>query len=110
MSAREGLIAMPKMKPHKGLLKRVRLTKTGLAKHNKAGCKHLRSSKSPDRLRTLRAGSYVPTTYVKHASRMLGVRVRGEGQPISAIKRNPSPEERKAAQAEKKRLRAEAQG
>ncbi len=94
---------MPKMKPHKGLLKRVRVTKTGKLKHNKSGYKHLRSKKRPDRLRTLRGGSYVPTTYVKHASRMLGVRVRGADQPVSSIKRNPSPEERKAAQAEKKR-------
>jgi len=46
---------MPKSKPHKGLLKRIRLTKTGKVHHRKAGSKHLRSHKSADRLRRLRS-------------------------------------------------------
>lgn len=87
---------MPKQKPHKGLLKRVRMTKSGLLRHRKSGSKHLRSHKSPDRLRRLRSDSVLPSTRAREASKMLGMRVRGAGQPRSALKRNPSPEERRA--------------
>ncbi len=45
---------MPKNKSHKGILKRMKITKSGLVRHNKAYGKHLRSSKSAKRLRHLR--------------------------------------------------------
>lgn len=85
-----------KNKPHKGLQKRVRMTKTGKLKHRKSGSKHLRSHKSADRLRRLRGGGYIPSTQTRAASAMLNTRVRGKDQPRSAIKRSPSPEERRA--------------
>ena len=42
---------MPKNKNHKGLLKRIRVTKTGKVKHRSANHKHLRSGKGGKRLR-----------------------------------------------------------
>jgi large subunit ribosomal protein L35 len=96
---------MPKSKPHKGLLKRIRLTKTGLARHNKSGRKHLRSGKSPKRLRRLRQSSIMPTGVARAMSRLLHRRLRGRNQPVTAIRRSPSPEEsrvrREAKAAEK---------
>lgn len=87
---------MPKMKTHKGLLKRIRLTKTGLARHKKAGSKHLRSHKSPKRLRRLRKDAYVPTAVTRRLTRLLGTSIRGREQAASSVRRSPSPAERKA--------------
>ncbi|MFU8828525.1 MAG: large ribosomal subunit protein bL35, partial [Phycisphaerales bacterium] len=84
---------MPKMKTHKGLLKRIRLTKTGLARHKKSGSKHLRSHKSPKRLRRLRQDAYASTAVTRRLTRLLGVSVRGREQPASAARRSPSPAE-----------------
>lgn len=87
---------MPKTKPHKGLLKRIRLTKTGLARHNKSGRKHLRSVKSAKRLRRLRESSIMPTGVARSMSRLLHMRLRGRNQPLTAIRRSPSPEQKRA--------------
>lgn len=87
---------MPKAKPHKGLLKRIRVSKTGKVKHNKANYKHLRSHKSPTRLRRLRKASYMSTAETKRISRLLMRRIRGAEQPRSSIRRSPSPEQRRA--------------
>ncbi|MCB9843773.1 MAG: 50S ribosomal protein L35 [Phycisphaeraceae bacterium] len=87
---------MPKAKPHKGLLKRIRISKTGKVKHNCAGYKHLRSAKTPTRLRRLRRGAYMSSAETKRLSRLLMRRLRGAQQPRSAMRRSPSPEERRA--------------
>lgn len=86
-------------KPHKALLKRIRVTKTGKVKHKSANSKHLKSGKSPNRLRRLRKDRFVSTADSMNIERMLFRRIRGRTQPLTAIKRSPSPEQRKAAQA-----------
>ncbi len=88
-------------KPHKGLLKRVRVTKSGLVKHKSANSKHLKSGKSPSRLRRLRKSRYALSTEGENLQLMLHQRIRGIDQPRTAIRRSPSPEQRKALQAEK---------
>jgi ribosomal protein L35 len=50
---------MPKNKPKKSLLKRVRFTKNGLAKVHRAYGRHKRSHKSGTLLRSYRRPSYV---------------------------------------------------
>lgn len=86
-------------KPHKALLKRIRVTKTGKVKHKSANSKHLKSGKSPNRLRRLRKDRFVSTADSMNIERMLFRRIRGRTQPLTAIKRSPSPEQRKAAEA-----------
>ena len=98
---------MPKMKTHKGLLKRIRLTKTGLARHKKAGSKHLRSHKSPQRLRRLRTESYASTAVTRRLTRLLSTKVRGREQSASSVRRSPSPAERREM---REAARAAAQG
>ena len=49
---------MPKNKPNKGLLKRIRVTKSGKIKFRKAGGRHRRSHKSGDLLRSYRRPSF----------------------------------------------------
>jgi len=45
---------MPKMKCHKGIKKRVRVTATGKVRHKRANSGHLMSGKSGGRCRSLR--------------------------------------------------------
>jgi len=87
---------MPKAKVHKGLLKRVRITKTGKVHHRKAGSKHLRSHKSATRLRRLRKDRYMTKAEARRVGKLLFRALRGRNQPLSAIKRSPTPAERRA--------------
>lgn len=99
---------MPKNKTHKGMLKRIRITKTGKLRHKKAGSKHLRSAKSPARLRRLRKDGFMSSAEAKRLGRLLNRRLRGATQPRSAIRRSPSPEERRAKREAARKAAAEA--
>ena len=90
---------MGKNKPHKGTLKRVKITGTGKVRRRSACHKHLSSSKSGKRLRQLRRDRYYAGSDAKRYEKMLFRRLRGRDQPRAALKRNPSPEERRAMQA-----------
>ncbi|CAN5745383.1 hypothetical protein BH11PLA1_BH11PLA1_07220 [soil metagenome] len=92
---------MPKNKPHKGLLKRFRVTKTGKLKHKSANSKHLKSGKSPDRLRRLRKDRYVSNAEAKSLEGLLFRRLRGRDQDRATLTKSPAPAERKADLAAK---------
>ncbi|MEZ6319080.1 MAG: 50S ribosomal protein L35 [Phycisphaerales bacterium] len=92
---------MPKSKSHKGLLKRIRISKSGKVRHRSAFHKHLSSHKSGKRLRQLREDRYVASAEAKRFEKMLFRRLRGRTQPLASMKRSPSPEQRKAAKAAK---------
>jgi large subunit ribosomal protein L35 len=92
---------MPKNKIHKGLSKRIRVSKTGKVRHRSANHKHLRSGKSGKRLRQLRKDPYMANPDVKRLEKLLFRRLRGRTQPRAAIKRSPSPAERHAAESAK---------
>lgn len=96
---------MPKNKSHKASLKRIRLTKTGKVKHNRAFGKHLRSHKSGKRLRRLRQDKFMSNPEAKRLEKLLFRRLRGRDQARATLKRSPSPAERKKAQAEKRAAR-----
>lgn len=91
---------MPKNKTHKGLLKRIRISKTGKVRHKTAGHKHLRSGKGGKRLRQMRKDPYMASADVKRLEKLLFRRLRGRTQPRTSLRRSPSPAERKAAKAE----------
>ncbi len=91
-----------KNKSHKGLLKRVRITKTGLVSHRTTGHKHLRSGKGGKRLRQMRKDPFMANPSAKRHEKLLFRRLRGRTQPRSAIKPSPSPEQSKAIKAAKK--------
>jgi large subunit ribosomal protein L35 len=67
---------MPKNKPNKGLLKRVKLTKSGKVKMSRAFGRHLRSHKSGKLLRSYRAPKYAKSGDVRRVRAMLMTRVR----------------------------------
>jgi large subunit ribosomal protein L35 len=99
---------MPKNKRHKSSLKRLSVTATGLVRHKRAGGKHLRSHKSSKRLRRLRSAKSMSSPEAKRLEKLLVRRLRGRDQARAALRRNPSPEERKKLQAEKRAARAAA--
>lgn len=94
---------MPKNKTHKGLLKRIRISKTGKVRHRTAGHKHLRSGKGGKRLRQMRKDPYMATVDVKRLEKLLFRRLRGRTQPRTAVRKSPSPAQRRAARAESKK-------
>ncbi len=88
-----------KNKPHKGLLKRVRISKTGLVRHRSANHKHLRSGKGGKRLRQLRKDPVMSSPDAKRLQKLLFRRLRGRTQARATLKRSPSPQERREADA-----------
>lgn len=86
---------MPKNKPHKGFLKRIRVSKTGKVRHRSAYHKHLSSHKSGKRLRQLRKDPYAANPDAKRFEKLLFRRLRGRTQPRTALKRSPTPAERR---------------
>jgi len=92
---------MPKLKTHKGLLKRVRITRTGKVRHRSANHKHLSSHKSGKRLRKLRKDPYAANPDAKKFEKLLYRRLRGRNQSLNARRRSPSPEQRAAIKAER---------
>ena len=89
---------MPKTKPHKGTLKRIRISKSGKVRHRSANHKHLSSGKPGKRLRQLRKDRIMANPDAKRLEKLLFRRLRGRTQPKATIKRSPSPEQRRAAQ------------
>ncbi|MCC6952200.1 MAG: bL35 family ribosomal protein [Phycisphaerales bacterium] len=88
---------MSKHKSHKGLLKRIRISKTGKIRHKMAGHKHLRSGKGGKRLRQARKDPYMASADSKRLEKLLFRRLRGRTQPKASIRKSPSPAQRRAA-------------
>jgi len=99
---------MSKNKQHKSLLKRIRISKTGKVRHKSANFKHLRSSKSPSRLRRLRKDPFMSNADAKRLEKLLFRRLRGRTQPRAAIRRSPSPAQRRAMREAAKKEAAKA--
>lgn len=64
---------MPKMKTHRGLAKRVKVTGTGKVKRSKAYKSHILNKKSAKRKRNLRKSGLVSDSNLKQVKRMLGI-------------------------------------
>lgn len=90
---------MPKNKSHKGLSKRIRISKTGKVRHRTAFHKHLSSRKSAKRLRQLRKDRNVVASEAKRFEKLLFRRLRGRNQPRASLRRNPSPQEKREMRA-----------
>jgi large subunit ribosomal protein L35 len=66
---------MPKNKSHKGLLKRVRISKTGRIKLQRACGRHLRSHKPGQMIRKYRRPKYVAGADLGRLRGLLGLKV-----------------------------------
>ncbi|HWB20237.1 MAG TPA: bL35 family ribosomal protein [Phycisphaerales bacterium] len=73
---------MGKFKPHKGLLKRVRITKSGKVKMSRASSRHLRSGKPSDTLRSYRRPRYSRSKGIlARVTQLVGHRVHSAAKP-----------------------------
>jgi large subunit ribosomal protein L35 len=63
---------VPKLKTHKGIKKRVKVTATGKVKFHKHNKGHLQSNKSGNRRRRLRGTTSITGPYAKKMVIMLG--------------------------------------
>lgn len=68
---------MPKNKPNKGALKRIRMTGTGRARVRRAFGRHKRSHKTGDLLRSYRKSEYASPSDAKRLQAMLFRPVKG---------------------------------
>ncbi len=66
---------MPKAKSHKGLLKRIRVTKTGKIKLHRAFGRHLRSHKSGGLIRSYRKSNYAAAADAKRLRLLLRLKI-----------------------------------
>jgi len=64
---------MPKMKTNKALRKRLKVTARGKLMRYSPGAGHLKSRKSPKRLRAFRKEKVLTGGFAKQAKRMLGM-------------------------------------
>ena len=64
---------MNTQKTRKSVLKRIKVTARGKLMRGRAGTGHLRSRKSPKRLRRFRKPAEVPPAFRKQAKRLLGL-------------------------------------
>ena len=64
---------MPKMKTHRGLAKRTKVTGSGKVKRMKAFKSHILNKKSAKRKRNLRKSGLVSDANMKQVKRMLGL-------------------------------------
>ncbi|MHC4711502.1 MAG: large ribosomal subunit protein bL35 [Planctomycetota bacterium] len=65
---------MPKNKSHKGLLKRVRVSKTGKVKLQRAFGRHLRSHKPGQKIRGYRRPKYAAGADLRRLRSLLGLK------------------------------------
>lgn len=72
---------MPKNKSHKGLLKRVRITKTGKIKMQRAFGGHLRSHKPGSTIRSYRLPAYASAPDTKRLRRLLRLKIHKAAAP-----------------------------
>ena len=93
-------------KPHKGLLKRIRITKSGKVKLRRAHGRHLRSHKTGDLLRSYRKPSYLADVELETVGKMIKRRLLPGGTPrkvdgaeaeATAERTKPAPQKAPAA-------------
>jgi len=83
---------MPKMKTHKGLGKRVRVSARGKLKYKRPNAGHLMSGKNGNRCRRLRATAYVGGNIARRCQLALGVRRRDRGDESASCQCGESHE------------------
>ncbi len=64
---------MPKLKPHKGVRKRFRVTSTGKVLKISAGTQHIKSKMSSKRKRRLRRPNVIAAVEARRLKRLLGM-------------------------------------
>jgi large subunit ribosomal protein L35 len=82
---------MPKNKSHKGLLKRVRVTKNGKIKLHRAYGRHLRSHKSASKIRSYRIPKYASGADARRLRSLLLLKINTPSRAEAASPETPTP-------------------
>lgn len=85
---------MPKVKSHKGLLKRIRITKSGKVKFRPPRSRHLKSNKTGLQVQSYRRAGYASSGDMRKLSALLFRPLRSQEQSVAERL------EREAAEAE----------
>lgn len=83
---------MPKNKPNKGLLKRIRITKSGKIKFRRAFGRHLRSHKNGKTMRSYRKSIYAKAGEVSRVRALLFTKVKSSSHSTATNKAEPVAE------------------
>lgn len=98
---------MPKQKSHKGLLKRIKITKSGLVRTGRPHSRHLKSNKSGTTVQTYRKRRYARRGDLGALEKILGRPLRSfedkqkaaAAEEPAAASKKPAPTARKPAVA-----------
>ena len=74
---------MPKLKSHKGLLKRIKITKSGKVRFGRPGSRHLKSNKTGEKIRSFRKRSYMRSGDLKRLEMLLHRPLRSQEQAMA---------------------------
>lgn len=74
---------MPKTKSHKGLLKRIKITKTGKVRFGRPGSRHLKSNKTGEEIRGYRKKSYMRSGDKKRLKMLLHRPLRSQEEAMA---------------------------
>lgn len=74
---------MPKQKSHRGLLKRIKLTKTGKVRFKAPNSRHLKSNKTGTELRSYRKSRYARSGDLRFLKKLLGRGLRSEERSVA---------------------------
>lgn len=74
---------MPKSKSHKGLLKRIKITKTGKIRFRSPNSRHLKSNKTGAAVRSYRRPRYARSGDMKRFSALLFRPLRSQEQSVA---------------------------
>ncbi len=92
---------MPKQKSHKGLLKRIKITKTGKVRFRPPNSRHLKSNKSGQTVQSYRKSRYARRGMIGRLQLLLGRPLKSQEQHMAEIEavetiipKAPKPETR----------------
>ncbi|MDZ4752972.1 MAG: bL35 family ribosomal protein [Phycisphaerae bacterium] len=88
---------MPKNKSHKGLLKRIKITKSGKVRFRAPNSRHLKSNKTGVAVQSYRKPRYARAGELKALSKMLFRPLRSEEQHEAELKRKEAEDAAAAA-------------
>jgi large subunit ribosomal protein L35 len=75
---------MPKVKSHKGLLKRIKISKTGKVRFKKPRSRHLKSNKTGAQVRSYRKNKFARSGDIRALAAMLHRPLRSQEQHLAA--------------------------
>ena len=82
---------MPKSKSHKGLLKRIKITKSGKIRFRRPHSRHIKSNKTGQQVRSYRRPRYARAGDMKRYSMLLFRPLRSQEQSIAELKEREAP-------------------